>query len=209
MSKQFITNRWEVAKAAIMTIAKRRHSPYNRPMRKISDKFSALFSVAVVTAITFLAACGGASPDSNQAQTAANNQSNQANTNSAQEDIMDLMNKVRLPELPEEHVWREENSTDATSGKTRKRITAVLKYTPAGAARLISLVQARQPVAEAEIGTEDWFPEELIAQSQISGNESLKVDSYAANDFYNEPYSQGKLSRVKGTDYFVLELTAP
>lgn len=209
MQTQFTTNRQQTAKAANLTIAKKKHSFYNQSMRKISNKFSAGFLILIFA--SFFVACGG-SGNSNANQTAANNQVNSgdANSNAPSEDLMELINKVRLPELPEENVWREEISGDQTTGgKARRKITVVLKYTPEGSARLVSLIAARQPVAEAEIGTEDWFPEELIAQSQISGNESLKVDSYAANDFFNEPYSQGKLSRVRGTGYFILELSAP
>jgi len=32
--------------------------------------------------------------------------------------------------------------------------------------------------------------------------------SYPANAFYLEPYTDGRITRIENTDYFVLELTA-
>ncbi len=66
-----------------------------------------------------------------------------------------------------------------------------------------------KPAAEADIDAETWFPAELIAQSQLSGDESLKGTAFAADDFLHEPYNQGKITRINDTNYFVLELTAP
>jgi hypothetical protein len=42
----------------------------------------------------------------------------------------------------------------------------------------------------------------------MSGDDSLNGVAYAADSFYQEPFTSGRIVRVDGTDYFVLELSA-
>lgn len=137
----------------------------------------------------------------------------QANTNPAnlpaKDDVSELLTIVRLPEVPEEVVWREEplgKVNDRVPGPDDKKLIAVLKYDQETAAKLIAQIEKNKQPEPAEVGAENWFPEELIAQSQVSGNEMLKGTTYAANDFFNMPYGNGKITRVENTNYFVLEL---
>lgn len=143
------------------------------------------------------------------------NRASQSNTNSenapAKDDVSELLTIVRLPELPEEVVWREENAGRADNrvpGPTDRKLVAVLKYDAETAAKLVAQIEKNKKPESAEIGVEGWFPEELTAQSQISGNEMLKGTTYGANDFFNMPYGNGKITRIENTNYFVLELFA-
>lgn len=117
------------------------------------------------------------------------------------DNLEELAAIVRLPEMPEEVVWREEENSNG------KKLIAVLKYDAEKSGKIVASAEKLKPVETAEIGTESWFPEELTALSQLSGSETVKVNIYGANDFYNQPYTNGKLSRFNETNFFLLELT--
>ena len=114
---------------------------------------------------------------------------------------------IKLPFHPEEAVWREE-TPGKTPAPTDKKLIAVLRFSKDNADKVTAQAEKYKPGADVKINTESWFPAELIAQSQTSGDETLKGISYPANDFFNTPYTDGKISRIEGTEYFVLELFA-
>lgn len=146
---------------------------------------------------------------------AANNQSvqSQNNANVSKDDVEELGKIIKLPMQPEEASWREDksetqgnnNSAPATGSK---KLTVVLKYSAEEAQTIVEQVDKSKPPFASNIDAESWFPPELIAKSQESGDENLKGTSYAANDFLQEPFKNGKLTRINDTDYFVLELTS-
>lgn len=151
--------------------------------------------------------------DQNPENASSRSSSNQSNANSAsspaKDDVSELLTIIRLPEVPEEAVWKEEilgKADNSAPGPTDRKIIAVLKYDNETAAKVVAQIEKNKNPEPAEIGAENWFPEELIAQSQISGNEMLKGTTYGANDFFNMPYGNGKITRVENTNYFVLEL---
>jgi hypothetical protein len=126
-------------------------------------------------------------------------------SNPARDNLEELLDRIQLPELPDEVVWREESGE---ANAARNKMIAVLKYNNEAAARLTALVEKNRQPEQVEIGAESWFPEELTAQAQMSGNEMLKGTAYGANQFLNIPYGSGRITRVENTNYFVLELTA-
>lgn len=92
--------------------------------------------------------------------------------------------------------------------KASKRLTAVLRFAEDDTTKLTTDLQKLGAPAEATIETEDWFPDELKGQSELRGETALKGKSYPANPFFLEPYSSGRITRIDGTEFFVLELTA-
>ena len=133
------------------------------------------------------------------------------NSKEVKGEVDELLEIIRLPELPEEVVWKEESlgkSDNSTPASTDKKLIAVLRYKPEVAAKVVALVEKNKTPEQVEVSAENWFPEELIAQAQLSGNESLKGKAYGANDFFNIPYGSGRITRIEGTDYFILELSA-
>ena len=170
----------------------------------------------LLTNLLFAESCSSSNPttatNANKANNAANSNKKVGNANAVSDNVDELLNVIRLPEIPEEVTWKEDtlgkNSDNRVPGPTDKKLTAVLRYTPEIAAKIVALEEKNKVPEQTEIGTETWFPEELIAQSQLSGNESLKGTAYGANDFFNIPYGNGKITRIEGTDYFVLELFA-
>jgi hypothetical protein len=117
---------------------------------------------------------------------------------------------IKLPFHPEEAVWREEilgkPGGNRVPAPTDKKLTAVLRFLEADADQIVAQAEKYKPAANHKISTESWFPAELIAQSQTSGDDTVKGKSYSANDFFNAPYTEGRITRIEGTDYFVLEL---
>jgi len=169
--------------------------------------------------VLFLSACGnnGLTNESNNSSAENANQlaaANTENANSVKDDIAELGKIIKLQLLPEEVNYWEENLTK-TDGDSQlivqngKKIIAVLKFSPDNAAQLTNQIEKIKSPTDSEIDAESRFPAELIARSQLSGDESLKGKSYAADDFFQTPYTNGKITRIENSDYFVLELTTP
>ena len=172
-----------------------------------------LIFVFTTSAILFCACPNN--EDANQASNNANrgNTANNSNNNAPNDDVEELGKIVKLPFLPEEAVWRETNLNNQNSGNrvpapNEKKLIGVLRFSPADAQGLITQAEKYNPSKTATIDVETWFPAELIAQSQLSGDETLKGTTYAANDFFQNSYNNGKLFRIEDTNYFVLEMVS-
>lgn len=180
-------------------------------------KFTLVNLTAIVTlVITLQCACGGETTgDGAVSSTGNSNQigsGDSEKSNPAQDDPAELGKIIKLPLLPEETIFWEENLNNSEIGNQNpvlkgKKIVAVLRYSPENSAQIISHIEKIKAPIDSEVDAESRFPAELIARSQLSGDESLKGKSYAADDFFQTPYTNGKITRVEGTDYFVLELT--
>ena len=107
---------------------------------------------------------------------------------------------VNVPYEAEDIVWKE--TAD------RKQIIAVLRFSGEDANKIVADAAPRQAPQSVILSSESWFPAELIAQSEMSGDDTLNGLAYAADSFYQEPYTAGRIVRIDGTDYFVLELSA-
>ncbi|MDQ6786744.1 MAG: hypothetical protein M3033_08030 [Acidobacteriota bacterium] len=130
----------------------------------------------------------------------ANNSGDKNGVQTVKDDVEELGKIVKLPYAPEEATYSEINSGG-------KKLIAVLKFSSEDAARIVAQAEKYKSPAPTDVDAEDWFPPELVAKSQETGDESLKGVEYAANDFLQSPYAAGKLTRINEADYFVLELT--
>jgi hypothetical protein len=92
--------------------------------------------------------------------------------------------------------------------KTQKRLTVVLRFDKVDTDKLASELEKTGSVADATIETEALFHPELRSQSEMRGDVALKGKSYTAVPFFSAPYNEGTITRIDGTDFFVLELTA-
>ena len=124
------------------------------------------------------------------------------NANSAKTNVEEFQLLVNMPyEVEDEDiVWKE--TAD------QKKLLAVMRFSRANAARIVADATARQPPENITVSSESWFPSELIAQGELSGDDSLKGLAYTADSFFQEPYFLGRIVRIEDTDYFVLELSA-
>jgi hypothetical protein len=133
------------------------------------------------------------------------------NANVANDNETELNTLINLPFEAEENVFREDKvsgiaNTNRPSPATDNKLTAVLKFSEENTARLIQQLQAKGTAFATKIDPEPWFPAELIAKSQTSGDESIKGIGYNADIFFKDPYNAGSIARVNDTDYFVLIL---
>jgi hypothetical protein len=140
----------------------------------------------------------------NQNSSSNNNTANIAETSpaNASDDAEALANVIKLPITPDEVFWLE---TPAPSPNAKK-LVAVLKFSPVDSEALIQQVQKIAPPTDASIEPEEWFPPELIAQSETAGDQSLKGKQFDARDFVQAPYTKGRLIKLEQAGYFVLEL---
>ncbi|HTK37868.1 MAG TPA: hypothetical protein VL325_05200 [Pyrinomonadaceae bacterium] len=153
--------------------------------------------LALFLAVLISAGCGP--PSSSNAVNSAANESSK-NTETANSDIEGLRQTIAMPFEPEDAVWR--------GGADEKKLIAVLRFSTADADKITEEAKKIKPPTAAKIGSELWFPAELIAQADNSGDDTLNGTTYAANAFFQPPFTDGKLTRIEGADYFVLELTA-
>ena len=119
------------------------------------------------------------------------------NLNPAKTNVEELGMLVNIPYEAEDIVWK------ADPGN--KKLIAVLRFSPADSDKLIVEAEKVKPPQQINFATEAWFPAELIAQSDLSGDDTLNGKSYAANIFLLDPYVTGSITRIENTDYFILE----
>ncbi|MGI9056277.1 MAG: hypothetical protein ACR2F2_10810 [Pyrinomonadaceae bacterium] len=163
----------------------------------------------------FFAACKTYDNDSNVVRQMPNENQNAKikdigeNQSQAKDDAEELGKLIKIPYETEEALWKIENAAkipNANHGETAPKLIAVLKFKSADAQKIVEQAANYKPATETSISVENWFPPELVAKSQESGDETIKGTVYAPNDFAQSPYSNGTLTRIAETDYFVLEL---
>ena len=168
----------------------------------------------LLSIIISLAACD-ANNGQNSAENSQNTNSNQNSADpkkiSANDNIEELEITIKIPFHPEEVLWNEENLGIQTGenripSQNEKKLTAVFKFTPEDSAKIVAQASSKKAATPTEIPVETWFPAELIAQSELSGDDTLKGNVYVADDFFQAPYLDGRLIRMENSNYFVLEL---
>jgi hypothetical protein len=158
-------------------------------------------SLLVVCAFLFLNSC--TNPET------TNSNSNQSNPEVIQEnaivtkdDAMELATIIKLPFELDDAVWYE-----AEIEGSGKKLRAFILFYKEDEAAFMSQPNKAKPLEYIEFDLEKWFPGEMVAQSDIAGDQKLKGLVYPADEFFNETYKKGRLVRVEGTDFFLLELT--
>jgi hypothetical protein len=167
----------------------------------------------------FFAACKTYDNDSNvvRQMPGENNQNAKIesigeNQSQAKDDAEELAKHIKIPYETEEALWKTEpvaanENTNRPPGPDDTKLIAVLKFKSEDAQKIVEQAEKYRPATETSISVENWFPPELIAKSQESGDETIKGIVYAPNDFAQAPYLNGTLTRIAETDYFVLELS--
>ncbi len=159
--------------------------------------------LALFLSLPLLGSCSRSAANTN----AANTNSTSANkTDPAVEAVKDnaeeLATLVKLPFEPEEVTWKE-----TTAGNSRK-LLAVIRFTPEDSKRIVEHAAKLKSGETVSIPSERWFPAELVTQSELNGDDNITATAYPAAEFYQAPYSEGRLLHVQNTDFFVLDLTA-
>ena len=169
--------------------------PYNGRMPLVRS----VFVLTILLSVQVLLGCSSPSKNSNAANTAAANSASTSNTG-PKDNVEEFADLVRLPFTPEEIAWKE-----AAGGKS---VTAVVRFSPENAAKMASEVTKNGQPTNETLTVETWYPAELIAQSEMTGESTVKGQSYPAGPFLNPPYTKGKITRIENTDYFIIQISS-
>lgn len=153
-----------------------------------------------------ITACGKSSIGGSTSNTSAD--SAQALTN---DDLEELQGLVYLPVDPDEVSWRERPLTEseaasAGSKEGASRLVAVLRYEGDNAQKFSTSLAGLGKGEPGTAAVETWYPAELIAKGQTGTEETVKVTKYSADSYAKPPYRKGRLFRVEGIDFYILEL---
>jgi len=155
--------------------------------------------IPIIFTSIFFAGCGGGAGDgANNANSAVSTVA--SNTNKANTNAEELGMLINFAWETEDLAWKKDDA--------KKMLTAAFRLSPEDAKKLSDQLAAKGQGAPKEVAVEDWFPAELIAQGESRGGSTVPATAYPANDLYQQPYTQGTISRVEGTDYFVIEMNA-
>lgn len=171
-----------------------------------------VLTFTVLIAAQLLAACSSPTDSTNASVNSSTNRSASGTSTiskTANDNAEELGMLVRVPFEPVEVAWKEA-PTKSTTGDQQysKRLIAVFLFSSEDAAKVVAEASVIKTSESVVLDTEEWYPAELIAQGELNEGSTLKGQSYAANSFLQEPFSDGRITRVDGTDYFVLELFA-
>jgi hypothetical protein len=161
-------------------------------------RFSTPALLLILLASQILPSCSSPSGNNNIANTAANS-SNTAQVG-PKDNIEEFGLLVRLPFEAEEVTWQEKPE--------QKKLTAVIRFSPENAAKMAAEVAKNGQPTDDTLTVESWYPNELIAQGELTGESMVKGKSYPAETFLNPPYTKGKITHVENTDYFILQISS-
>ena len=158
------------------------------------------FILAFFLAGALVSACGGPanSNAASNAATAANSRNEAANATKTNVEELGLL--INMPYEAEEVVWKDDPQ--------HKKLIAVLRFSPDDSKKLVAEAEKVKAPDKITLPTQTWFPPELIAQGDLGGEDTVNGLTYPANQFFQPPYTDGRITRVDGTDYFVLEVAA-
>ncbi len=162
-------------------------------------RFSTSAVLVILLALQILSSCSSRTANNNSATASAANAS-KTGQSGPHDNIEALGMLVRLPIEPEEVAWEEKPD--------QKKLTAVLRFSPENAAKMAAEVAKNGQASADTLTVESWYPNELIAQGELTGESTVKGQSYTAEPFLNPPYTKGKITRVENTDYFILQISS-
>jgi hypothetical protein len=156
--------------------------------------------LAFLLLTALLNACGGGSGNANSKAVADAPKAANENANTPKTNVEELGVLINVPYESEDIVWKDDAS--------HKKLIAVLRFSTADCDKIVADAQKYRKPEDAAIQSESWFPDELVAQGDMSGDDTLKGISYGANAFLQEPFNEGSIIRIEGTNYFVLEASS-
>lgn len=156
--------------------------------------------IALVLLTALLPACSDGNNNANSRPSANAANTSGENANTPKTNVEELGVLVNVPYEAEDIVWKDD--------ALHKKLTAVLRFSTADCDKIVADAGRFRKPENVTVQSESWFPDELIAQSDMSGDDTLKGTSYAANAFLQDPFNEGRITRIEGTNYFVLDATA-
>lgn len=155
--------------------------------------------VSIAFGVTAFAGCSGGGQNANDRPArSANAGSSPVHVTKTNAEELTML--VNVPYETEDVVWKEDPAS--------KKVVAVMLFSPADADAIVAEAAKFGPPQQVSVAVETWYPSELVAQGEMNGDSALKGISYPANSFFHPPYSTGRIARIEGLPYFVLELSA-
>ncbi|MFV0387907.1 MAG: hypothetical protein ACK5NT_04050 [Pyrinomonadaceae bacterium] len=182
--------------------------------------FRASFALIIFVTLTVISGCGNRNiSDANQLRPNINSDfdtgSANADSNTVTDDEITLNSLVTFPFEPTENVWRKDglnSNGDVNIGISKeagdKKLTAVLQFSDEDTKALLDNLNAEAKPKAVSFEPESWFPAELIAKSDTTGNSKITGNSYPATDFYKPPFIAGTITYIADTNFFILVLNS-
>lgn len=169
-------------------------------------KISRIKFISFLLTVVFFNACSGSNTANfNSSASGGGQAANSISEIIAHDDVEELGKIIKLPAAPEEAAYSE-IKLNSSGASNDVKLLVILRFSTADANQIAASAAQYKTPAPADVDAENWFPPELVAKSQETGDASLKGVEYAANDFLQPPYASGRLTRINDTDYFVLEM---
>ncbi len=160
------------------------------------SRLAALLTPLILIAIFTNCSSTGSNAGGNSSTTNASTAVNSAPQDNAEE----LAMLVKLPFEPEEVAWKE--------NPEKKQLIAVIRFSAENAGKFSAEIEKMgQPVTE-DLPVENWYPAELVAQGELTGESIVRGTTFPAESLLNPPYTKGKITRVDNTDYFILQMSS-
>lgn len=170
----------------------------NIPLKTLLVLFTFLFSISCLSEDKPIDDVNTLRPNVNEN---SNLNISNSDANIVKDNEVELREKINLPYEPiGDSPWQEDTKS------VPNKLKAVLKFSEEDTQKLLEKVRVRNKSLAVSIDAESWFPAELIAKSDSTGDTTLKGIEYSATDFVKSPYSEGSLIFIDGADFFVLNL---
>ena len=162
-----------------------------------SSRFAAL--ALLLLAIQIFQGCSAPSGNQN-ANVGTGNTSTTVSNVVPKDNTEELALMVALPFEPEEVAW-EENAE-------KKSLTAVIRFSTENASNMAAELAKNGSGTPETLSVEGWYPAELIAKAELSGESLIHGRSFQVDTLVNPPYTKGKIIQIENTDYFILQMSA-
>jgi hypothetical protein len=161
----------------------------------------------VVLGLLSTASCSYIRSSKDNPQPPANANSNAGNelnaSKSPNDNIEDLRTNINVPFEPDEVSWRLLSNKQNGGG-----LIAVFRMAPSDAAAYASKV-GPSGTKSAEVTVEEWFPAELKAMADTTGQSTISGTALPANEFVRDPFTEGIVYVIPESNYLVVELRKP
>ena len=153
----------------------------------------------IVTLIFCFALTTGCSGPVSNVNTAAGNAAQGSNSQVRGNDtVEELRSLIQIPFEPEEVTWR----TLDTGGQNR--LVAVVLLTPDEHRKFAA--KYGPGGNDVKVNVERWFPVELTAAGETTGEMTIAGKAFPGNEFYQAPYNAGSVIFIPETNYLILDL---
>ena len=162
-----------------------------------SPRFAALLSLLL--AVWLLPSCSSATSNQN-VNASTGNTSSTVSKVVPKDNVEEFAMLVALPFEVEEVAWNENAEA--------KTLTAVMRFSSENTTKMGAELAKLGAGTPETLSVETWYPAEVLAQAELSGESSIKGKSFPAASFVQPPYTKGKIVQIDNTDYFVLQISA-